>query len=223
MTADARIEQLRKMKRDAVQGGGPERIAARRRTGEKTARERLGELLDPGTFVELDKFLAPRHAEPAAGCAGTLGEGAVTGYGKVDGRDVYVFSQGSTIASGAPDDISVQKIIKVTELALLNGAPLIGLNGSGGVGGSEDGPSSIGGWAEIFFRNVMASGVVPQISAVMGACAGGAGVSPGGDRLRDHGQGDQPHVPHRPRGRLMPKRARRPPSRSSEGRRSTTQ
>jgi len=139
MTADARIDQLRKMRREALRGGGPERIAARRRIGEKTARERLNELLDPGTFVELDKFFAPRQVESAAGCAGGLGEGVVTGYGRVAGRDVYVFSRGASIVGDAPDDSSMRKIIKVMDLALKNGAPLIGLNGAGGGGVPGDG------------------------------------------------------------------------------------
>ena len=178
MTADARIDQLRKMRREALRGGGPERIAARRRIGEKTARERLNELLDPGTFVELDKFFAPRQVESAAGCAGGLGEGVVTGYGRVAGRDVYVFSRGASIVGDAPDDSSMRKIIKVMDLALKNGAPLIGLNGAGGGGVPGDGSSPTDGWAEVFFRNVMASGVVPQISAVMGACTGGDAFPP---------------------------------------------
>jgi propionyl-CoA carboxylase beta chain len=153
-------------------------MAARRRIGEKTARERLNELLDPGTFVELDKFFAPRQVESDAGCASGLGEGVVTGYGRVAGRDVYVFSRGDSIVGDTPDDLSVQKIIKVMDLALKNGAPLIGLNGSGGGGVPGDGSSPTDGWAEVFFRNVMASGVVPQISAVMGVCTGGEAFPP---------------------------------------------
>jgi propionyl-CoA carboxylase beta chain len=177
MTTDERIERLRKLKEEALQGGGPERIAAQRKKGKKTARERVVELLDPGTFVELDMFVTHMCTDFGMEKKRVLGDGVVTGYGKVAGRDVYVFSQDFTVFGGSLGEMFAQKITKVMDLAMRNGAPVIGLNDSGGAR-IQEGVVSLGGYAEIFFRNVMASGVVPQISAIMGPCAGGAVYSP---------------------------------------------
>jgi len=177
MTTDERIERLRKFKEEALQGGGPERIAAQRKKGKKTARERVVELLDPGTFVELDMFVTHMCTDFGMEKKRVLGDGVVTGYGKVAGRDVYVFSQDFTVFGGSLGEMFAQKITKVMDLAMRNGAPVIGLNDSGGAR-IQEGVVSLGGYAEIFFRNVMASGVVPQISAIMGPCAGGAVYSP---------------------------------------------
>jgi len=168
---------MRKLKEEALQGGGPERIAAQRKKGKKTARERVVELLDPGTFVELDMFVTHMCTDFGMERKKVLGDGVVTGYGKVAGRDVYVFSQDFTVFGGSLGEMFAQKITKVMDLAMRNGAPVIGLNDSGGAR-IQEGVVSLGGYAEIFFRNVMASGVVPQISAIMGPCAGGAVYSP---------------------------------------------
>jgi propionyl-CoA carboxylase beta chain len=177
MTVDERIERVRRMREEALQGGGPERIAAQRKKRKKTARERVVELLDPGTFVELDMFVTHLCTDFGMEKKRYLGDGVVTGYGKVDGRDVYVFSQDFTVFGGSLGEMFAQKITKVMDLAMRNGAPVVGLNDSGGAR-IQEGVVSLGGYAEIFFRNVMASGVVPQISAIMGPCAGGAVYSP---------------------------------------------
>ncbi len=177
MAVDERITRVRAMKAEALLGGGPERIAAQHNLGKKTARERLQELLDPGTFVELDMFTT--HNCPLFGMEQKkiLTDGVVTGWGKIDGRIVYVYSQDFTIFGGSLGDMFAQKICKVMDLAMKNGAPIVGLNDSGGAR-IQEGVVALGGYAEIFFRNVMASGYVPQISAIMGPCAGGAVYSP---------------------------------------------
>jgi acetyl-CoA carboxylase carboxyltransferase component len=163
MSADDSTERLRRMKMEALQSGGPERVAARRKRGTGTARERVLRLVDEGTFVELDVFV----------------DGAVTGHGKVDGRDVYIFSQDGEVPQDSLDEAFAHKMVKVMELAMKNGAPLVGLydcgRAHGAVGHSA---ASLGGYAELFFRNVMASGLVPQIAAIMGPCAGAAAYSP---------------------------------------------
>jgi acetyl-CoA carboxylase carboxyltransferase component len=161
MSADDSTERLRQLKNEALQSGGPERIFDRRRRGAGTARERVLGLLDTGTFVELDVFVP----------------GAVTGYGKVEGREVYVFSQDGEAAPEAPDELFARKIVKVMDLAMKNGAPLIGFYDCGHARGSKA-AGSLGRHAELYFRNVMASGLVPQIAAVMGPCMGGAAYSP---------------------------------------------
>ncbi len=177
MTRDENIELLRKMREEASQGGGPERIARQRAKGKKTARERVVELLDTGTFVELDMFVTHLCTDFGMEKKKVLGDGVVTGYGKIDGRDVYIFSQDFTVFGGSLGEMFANKITKVMDLAMKNGKPVIGLNDSGGAR-IQEGVVSLGGYAEIFFRNVMASGVVPQISAIMGPCAGGAVYSP---------------------------------------------
>ncbi len=167
MGADNSTERLRQMKKEALQSGGPERIEARRRRGLIAARERVLLLLDAGTFVELDVFV----------------DGAVTGHGKIEGRDVYVFSEDGEAPQNHGEELFARKIAKVMDLAMKNGAPLVGFYDSGpaqGAGGhsarGEAGP--LGGYAELYFRNVMASGLVPQIAAVVGPCAGAAVYSP---------------------------------------------
>ena len=159
MNADDRTEQLRRLKLEAVQTGGPERIAARRRRGAGTARERILQLVDADTFVELDVFI----------------EGAVTGHGKVNGRDVYVFSQDGEVLQRSLSEAFGAKLVKVIDLAMKNGAPMVGLYDCGS---GTDAVASLGAYSELFFRNVMASGVVPQIAAVMGSCPGAGAYSP---------------------------------------------
>ena len=171
------LEQLHKLQAQAEQGGGPARIAAQHKKGKLTARERLDLLLDPGSFVEIDRFVTPRPTEFDRDDARPLGDGVVTGWGRVDGRQVYVFSQDFTVVGGSLSESNAGKICKVMDLAVRNGAPMIGLNDSGGAR-IQEGVASLGGDADIFLRNTLASGVVPQISAILGPCAGGAVYSP---------------------------------------------
>jgi propionyl-CoA carboxylase beta chain len=174
---DEKIKELRKKKKQASMGGGKERIAAQHEKGKLTARERIDLLLDKDSFVELDAFALHHCTDFGMEKKRILGDGVVTGYGRIDGRLVYVFSQDFTVFGGSLGWKFAEKVCKVMDLAMKNGAPLIGLNDSGGAR-IQEGVISLGGYAEIFFRNVMASGVIPQISAVMGPCAGGAVYSP---------------------------------------------
>lgn len=174
---EEKIKKLRELKEKSKLGGGKERIDEQHKKGKLTARERIDLLLDPGSFVELDPFVVHRCIDFGMEKNKILGDGVVTGYGKIDNRLVYVFSQDFTVFGGSLGEMFAQKICKITDLALRNGAPLIGLNDSGGAR-IQEGVVSLGGYAEIFFRNVLASGVIPQISAIMGPCAGGAVYSP---------------------------------------------
>ncbi|HTD77387.1 MAG TPA: acyl-CoA carboxylase subunit beta, partial [Chloroflexota bacterium] len=176
-TTRDKIEHLRELREKARLGGGPRRIEAQHAKGKLTARERLDLLLDPGTFVEIDQFVTHRATGFGLENEHYYGDGVVTGYGRIDGRLVYVFSQDFTVFGGSLSETHGEKICKVMDLALKNGAPLIGLNDSGGAR-IQEGVVSLGAYAEIFLRNVLASGVIPQISAVMGPCAGGAVYSP---------------------------------------------
>jgi propionyl-CoA carboxylase beta chain len=165
------------MRAEAQQGGGPVRVERQHAWGKLTARERLDLLLDPGSFVELDAFVTHRATEFGLDQQHFLGDGVVTGHGTVDGRLVFVFSQDFTVFGGSLSEAYAEKICKVMDLAMKVGAPVIGLNDSGGAR-IQEGVASLGGYAEIFLRNVLASGVVPQISVIMGPCAGGAVYSP---------------------------------------------
>jgi propionyl-CoA carboxylase beta chain len=171
------IERLRTMRELAQQGGGAERIAAQHKKGKLTARERIDFLVDEGSFVELDRFVVHRCTDFGMEAQQILGDGVVTGYALIDGRPVYVFSQDFTVFGGSLSETYAEKICKVMDMALKVGVPVIGLNDSGGAR-IQEGVSSLGGYAEIFWRNVRASGVIPQISAIMGPCAGGAVYSP---------------------------------------------
>jgi propionyl-CoA carboxylase beta chain len=177
MTMDAKLAQLQRLRDEAEQGGGPERIAAQHAKGKLTARERVDLLLDQGSFVEFDRFVVHRATDFGLADQRPLGDGVVTGYGRIEGRLVYVFSQDFTVFGGSLAEAHAQKICKIMDLALRNGAPVIGLNDSGGAR-IQEGVVSLGGYADIFFRNTRASGVVPQISAILGPCAGGAVYSP---------------------------------------------
>ncbi|GAA4820681.1 acyl-CoA carboxylase subunit beta [Algivirga pacifica] len=172
-----RLAELKEMNKQAEQGGGSKRIAAQHTKGKLTARERIDLLLDKGTFHEVGKFV--RHRETAFGLDQEhyLGDGVVTGFGKVEGRLVYVFSQDFTVFGGSLSEAHAEKICKIMDMAMKNGAPVIGLNDSGGAR-IQEGVKSLGGYADIFYKNTLASGVVPQISAIMGPCAGGAVYSP---------------------------------------------
>jgi propionyl-CoA carboxylase beta chain len=171
------LDQLHHKQAQAEQGGGAGRIAQQHQKGKLTARERLDLLLDEGSFVELDRFVTHRSTAFGLGEELYLGDGVVTGYGRIEGRLVYVFSQDFTVFGGSLSETFAEKICKVMDLALRNGAPLIGLNDSGGAR-IQEGVTSLGGYADIFLRNTLASGVIPQISAILGPCAGGAVYSP---------------------------------------------
>jgi len=171
----ARLEQLR---RQAELGGGQERLEAQHARGKLSARERLDLLLDPDSFVELDRFVTGRESGGAFGNGDRfLGDGVVSGYGTIHGRLVYAFSQDFTVFGGSLSEAHAAKIVKLQDLALKNGAPVVGLNDSGGAR-IQEGVVSLGGYADIFLRNTLASGVVPQVSVILGPCAGGAVYSP---------------------------------------------
>src|SRR5438034_3864579 len=174
MRASGRLEELRNK---ASLGGGAERIQQQHAKGKLTARERIELLLDEGSFTELDAFVMARPTELIADEDRVTGDGVVTGFGRIDGRNVYVFSQDFTVFGGSLAEGHAAKICKVMDLAVRNGAPIIGLNDSGGAR-IQEGVVSLGGYADIFLRNVLASGVVPQLSAILGPCAGGAAYSP---------------------------------------------
>jgi propionyl-CoA carboxylase beta chain len=163
--------------RSALGGGGEERIRKHHEAGKLTARERVDAFFDTGSFVELDRFVTHRCTDFDMQKQKYLGDGVVTGYGKVNGRQVFVFAQDFTVLGGSLGNACAAKICKVMELALKVGAPIIGMNDSGGAR-IQEGVFSLGGYADIFLRNTLASGVVPQISAIMGPCAGGAVYSP---------------------------------------------
>lgn len=177
MALEEKFKLLEENNRLAELGGGEDRIARQHAAGRKTARERILELLDPGTFVELDKFVVHRTSDFDMDKQKYLGDGLVSGYGKIDGRLVYVFAQDFTVFGGSLSRANADKIVKIMDLALRMGAPVIGLNDSGGAR-IQEGVESLGGYADIFYRNVMSSGVIPQISAILGPCAGGAVYSP---------------------------------------------
>jgi propionyl-CoA carboxylase beta chain len=172
-----RLKDLAEREQRAEEGGGKERVEKQHAAGKLTARERLELMLDPGSFVELDKFVTHRCVDFGMENQKFLGDGVVTGYGTILGRAVYVFSQDFTVFGGSLSGAHASKICKVMDLALKNGAPVIGLNDSGGAR-IQEGVESLGGYAEIFWRNTQASGVIPQISVILGPCAGGAVYSP---------------------------------------------
>jgi propionyl-CoA carboxylase beta chain len=172
-----KIDLLNKKNEEALLGGGQKRIEAQHKKGKLTARERIHFLLDEGTFQEIDKFVMHRAKDFGLDKEHYLGDGVVTGYGEINGRLVYVYSQDFTVFGGSLSETHAEKICKVMDMAMKNGAPVIGLNDSGGAR-IQEGVVSLGGYADIFYRNTLASGVVPQISAIMGPCAGGAVYSP---------------------------------------------
>ena len=177
MTMKEKLKELDELRREAELGGGEKRIEAQHERGKLTARERLDLLLDEGSFVELDRFVTHRSTEFGLEERKFLGDGVVTGYGTIHGRLIYVFSQDFTVFGGSLSEAHAEKIVKLQELAMKNGAPIVGLNDSGGAR-IQEGVVSLGGYADIFLRNTLASGVVPQISVVLGPCAGGAVYSP---------------------------------------------
>jgi propionyl-CoA carboxylase beta chain len=176
-TVEEKIKQLRELREKAKLGGGKKRIEAQHKKGKLTARERIELLLDPGSFMEIDQFVVHQCTELGMAKRKIPGDGVVTGYGTIDGRLVYVFSQDFTVFGGSLGEMFAKKVCKLMDLALKSGAPVIGLNDSGGAR-IQEGVASLAGYGDIFFRNVIASGVIPQISAIMGPCAGGAVYSP---------------------------------------------
>ncbi|MTH63425.1 acyl-CoA carboxylase subunit beta [Paracoccus shanxieyensis] len=171
------LDELEARRRDARLGGGQRRIDAQHARGKLTARERLELLLDEGSFEEFDMFVRHRSTDFGIEADRPYGDGVVTGWGTINGRMVYVFSQDFTVFGGSLSETHAQKICKIMDMALQNGAPVIGLNDSGGAR-IQEGVASLAGYADVFQRNVLASGVVPQISVIMGPCAGGAVYSP---------------------------------------------
>ncbi len=176
-TRSDKFHKLEEKNRQSELGGGQDRIDRQHAAGRKTARERLIDLLDPGSFVELDKFVVHRSHDFGMEKNLVSGDGVVSGYGKVDGRLVYVFAQDFTVFGGTMSRANADKIVKIMDMAVKMGAPVVGLNDSGGAR-IQEGVESLAGYADIFYRNVMSSGVVPQISAILGPCAGGAVYSP---------------------------------------------
>src|SRR6266478_6119490 len=171
------LAELERRNREALLGGGEERLAKRQAEGKLTARERVDQLLDPGSFVELDRFKTHRCLDFGMAERKIYGDGVVTGHGTIDGRLVFIFSQDFTVFGGSLSGAFAEKVVKIMDLATKAGAPLIGLNDSGGAL-IQEGVVSLAGYADIFLRNTLYSGVVPQLSAVMGPCAGGAVYSP---------------------------------------------
>jgi propionyl-CoA carboxylase beta chain len=175
--SDPRRALLAKLEAEAERGGGEDRIAKQHEAGKLTARERIELFLDPGSFVEMDKFKTHRCGDFGMEKQKILGDGVVTGYGLVEGRQVFVFAQDFTVFGGSVSGAYAEKICKVMDLALEVGCPVVGLDDSGGAR-IQEGVVSLAGYAEIFLRNTLASGVVPQISVVLGPCAGGAAYGP---------------------------------------------
>ncbi len=171
------LAELRRKHEQAELGGGAERLKQQHERGKLSARERIARLVDPGSFVELDKFVTHRSTNFGLDKQQYLGDGVITGYGHIDGRQVFLFSQDFTVFGGSLSEAYAAKITKVMDLAAEVGCPVIGLNDSGGAR-IQEGVQSLAGYADIFLRNVLQSGVVPQISAILGPCAGGAVYSP---------------------------------------------
>jgi len=175
--SSSKIEDLRKRKRQANLGGGEKRLDRQHAKGKLSARERLDLLLDEGTFQEIDAFVTHRSTAFGLEDRKFLGDGVVTGYGTIDHRLVYVYAQDFTVMGGSLGEAHAAKICKILDMALKNGSPVIGINDSGGAR-IQEGVAALGGYASIFLRNTLASGVIPQISIIAGPCAGGAVYSP---------------------------------------------
>jgi acetyl-CoA carboxylase carboxyltransferase component len=175
--ANSKVDELRRLRAQSQQGGGEERIKKQQAAGKLTAHDRIDLLLDRGSFREIDAFVTHRETNYGMWERRIPGDSVVTGWGTIDGRLVYVFSQDFTVFGGSLGQVNAEKVVKIMDMATKNGAPIIGLNDSGGAR-IQEGVVSLGGYADIFLRNTLASGVVPQISAIMGPCAGGAVYSP---------------------------------------------
>ncbi|HHW91684.1 MAG TPA: methylmalonyl-CoA carboxyltransferase, partial [Firmicutes bacterium] len=171
------LEELSSRKQRIAAGGGEEKVEKQHKAGKMTARERIEKLLDPDSFVELDVFVRHRCIDFGMEEVEAPGEGVVTGYGTINGRTVYVYAQDFTVIGGSLGEMHARKICKVMDLAVKTGAPIIGINDSGGAR-IQEGVDALSGYGQIFYRNTLASGVIPQISVIMGPCAGGAVYSP---------------------------------------------
>jgi propionyl-CoA carboxylase beta chain len=172
-----KFQLLETLRKEAMLGGGEQKIAERHKKGKLTARERLQILLDPDSFEEMDMFVRHRSTNFGLESNRPLGDGVITGTGRIHGRTVCVFSQDFTVFGGSLSETHAEKICKIMDLAMKIGAPVIGINDSGGAR-IQEGVVSLGGYADIFLRNTLASGVIPQISVILGPCAGGAVYSP---------------------------------------------
>src|SRR5579859_4918183 len=177
MDLEQKLAELKRRDQQAEAGGGKERRERQHKEGKLDARERVDQLLDEGTFEELDRLVTHRCQDFGMDAQRIPGDGFVTGYGRIDGRLVFVFAQDFTVFGGSLSEANAGKIVKVMDMAMRVGAPVIGLNDSGGAR-IQEGVMSLAGYADIFLRNTLASGVIPQISAIMGPCAGGAVYSP---------------------------------------------
>ncbi|PYY01660.1 MAG: methylmalonyl-CoA carboxyltransferase, partial [Acidobacteria bacterium] len=177
MNLEQKLDDLKRREAAAEAGGGKERRERQHKEGKLSARERINFLLDEGTFEETDRFVTHRATDFGMDQQKVLGDGFVTGYGRIEGRLVFVFAQDFTVFGGSLSEANAGKIVKIMEMAMRVGAPMIGLNDSGGAR-IQEGVMSLAGYADIFLRNTLASGVIPQISAIMGPCAGGAVYSP---------------------------------------------
>ncbi|MCB0324274.1 MAG: methylmalonyl-CoA carboxyltransferase, partial [Bdellovibrionales bacterium] len=175
--ASRTIAELRNKHREAELGGGEERLKNQQEKGKLTARQRIAALVDPGTFVELDKFVTHQSTNFGLAEQKYLGDGVVCGHALIDGRQVFLFAQDFTVFGGSLSEAYAKKITKIMDLAVEVGCPVIGLNDSGGAR-IQEGVQSLAGYADIFYRNVTCSGVIPQLSAILGPCAGGAVYSP---------------------------------------------
>jgi propionyl-CoA carboxylase beta chain len=212
MTNKTRIQTLRERKALSRLGGGQDRIDAQHKKGRLTARERIDLLLDKGSFREVDTFIVHRTDDFGLDQQLFPGDSVVTGWGTIEGRLVYVFSQDFTVLGGSLGEVHAEKICKIMDMAMKNGAPVIGLNDSGGAR-IQEGVVSLAGYADIFLKNTMASGVIPQISAIMGPCAGGAVYSPALTDFHLHGTRLLLHVRHRDPTWSNPSRTRKSRSR----------
>ncbi len=185
------------LERRAELGGGEERLRRQHDAGKLTARERIDLLFDAGTFQEVDKLVTHRCRDFGMEEQIVPGDGVVAGHGRVDGRPVYAFAQDFTVFGGSLSETNAAKIVKIMDLAMKMGAPVVGLNDSGGAR-IQEGVLSLGGYADIFLRNTLASGVIPQISAIMGPVRRRRGLLAGDHRLQRHGRGHELHVRDRP-------------------------
>ena len=196
MNREEIYRQFEELDKRASLGGGVDKIEKQHASGCMTARERIDMLLDKGSFNELDKFVNHRCTNFGMEKKQIAGDGMVSGYGKIDGRLVFVYAYDFTAHGGSLSETNAAKIVKVQQLALKNGAPVIALNDSGGAR-IQEGVNSLAGYASIFYQNTIASGVIPQISAILGPCAGWGMLLSGAYRLYLHGKGAEPHVYHR--------------------------
>src|SRR5207245_6075573 len=177
MDREQKLQELKRRDQLAQEGGGRERRERQHKEGKMSARERIDFLIDEGSFEETHRFVTPRTNEFGLAEQRYYGDGFITGYGRIDGRLVFVFAQDFTVFGGSLSETNAAKIVKIMDMAARVGAPVIGLNDSGGAR-IQEGVASLGGYADIFLRNTLYSGVVPQLSAIMGPCAGGAVYSP---------------------------------------------